>query len=380
MAYPRPLGAPVPWFSAHTHGNPKFAFSSLGGRFVLLLFLPSERAAARAVADHLLANEKLFAPGRCVAFAVLRDPELFAELPERAAVRWVLDGSGDISRPYGALAEDGVEAAFWLLIDPTLRALAHGELTDLPAELGRLSAIIAGLPPPERHAGIEIHAPVLIVPRVFEPAFCRELIAYYEVRGGKPSGVMRLVNGLTTGVMDDSFKRRRDAVIEDEGLMAGIRARLRERLIPEIQRAFAFKVTRVERYIVAAYDASEGGHFRAHRDNDSPGTAHRRFACSINLNAEDFEGGDLRFPEYGTRTYRPPTGGAVVFSCSLLHEVSPITRGRRYATLPFLYDEEGARVRGQNAHLVDENLRAAAKAAARGEARGQAPAPAGQGA
>ena len=69
---------------------------------------------------------------------------------------------------------------------------------------------------------------------------------------------------------------------------------------------------------------------------------------TINLNADDYEGGDLRFPEYGPRTYRAPTGGAIVFSCSLLHEATPVTKGRRFAFLPFLYDEDGAQAaRGQ---------------------------------
>ncbi|MCQ6468240.1 2OG-Fe(II) oxygenase, partial [Vibrio parahaemolyticus] len=91
-------------------------------------------------------------------------------------------------------------------------------------------------------------------------------------------------------------------------------------LVPMIARTYHFQATRLERYLVACYDTTEGGFFRPHRDNTTAGTAHRRFAVSINLNAEDFEGGDLRFPEFGRRTYRPPTGGAVVFNCSLLHE------------------------------------------------------------
>jgi predicted 2-oxoglutarate/Fe(II)-dependent dioxygenase YbiX len=128
--------------------------------------------------------------------------------------------------------------------------------------------------------------------------------------------------------------------------------RLKRRLIPEIAKAFQFATTHIERYIVAHYDAVDGGYFRAHRDNTTAGTAHRRFAVSINLNAEDYAGGDLRFPEFGTRTYRPPTGGAVVFSCSLLHEATPVTRGRRYALLPFLYDQAGAEIRRQNLHLL----------------------------
>ena len=41
-------------------------------------------------------------------------------------------------------------------------------------------------------------------------------------------------------------------------------------------------------------------------------------------------------------------GAAVVFSCSLLHAVSTVTDGRRYAFLPFLYDDAAAKVRAEN--------------------------------
>ena len=128
------------------------------------------------------------------------------------------------------------------------------------------------------------------------------------------------------------------------------------RLAPEILKVFQFEVTRIERYIVACYDAADGGYFRPHRDNTTSATAHRRFAVSINLNAEEFEGGDLRFPEFGRQTYRPPTGGAVVFSCSLLHEATPVTRGTRYATLPFLFDEAANALREQHAHTLVAGL------------------------
>jgi predicted 2-oxoglutarate/Fe(II)-dependent dioxygenase YbiX len=156
---------------------------------------------------------------------------------------------------------------------------------------------------------------------------------------------------MTVGVLDD-FKRRRDLAIADEALRRDILVRLRRRLLPEIKRVFQFEATRMERYMIAAYDAADGGYFRPHRDNESLATAHRRFAVSINLNAEEFEGGDLRFPEFGRKTYRPPTGGAVVFSCSLLHEATPVTKGTRYATLPFLFDEAGEAIRTANAHTL----------------------------
>lgn len=71
------------------------------------------------------------------------------------------------------------------------------------------------------------------------------------------------------------------------------------------------------------------------------------FAVSINING-NFEGCDLMFPEFGRKTYRPPEGGALVFSCGVLHQVTPVTKDRRYAFLAFLYGEEDAKKREAN--------------------------------
>lgn len=60
-----------------------------------------------------------------------------------------------------------------------------------------------------------------------------------------------------------------------------------------------------------------------------------------------------QLPEFGQRTYRAPTGGAVIFSCALMHEVTPMTRGQRYAFLPFLYDEAAAKTRLENNGFLD---------------------------
>lgn len=98
-----------------------------------------------------------------------------------------------------------------------------------------------------------------------------------------------------------------------------------------------------------------GQHPEAHVQqvaNTTKGTAHRRFAVSLVLNAESFEGGFLRFPEFGRQLYAPPTGGAVVFSCSLLHEATPVTRGTRFVFLPFLYDDAAAAIRQQNLQYI----------------------------
>ncbi len=339
-------GEPAPHFTAASDANPRFVFDTAAGRYLLLVFLGSAAIPACAEAwKRLVAAqaEGRLDDERCAAFAVTMDPADRARLSDRLpGLRVLRDHDGAVSRLYGAAA--GAQAfPYALLLDPALRVLAGAPLAGLPALLEQ----IGRLPPPAQHAGVETPAPVLLLPRVLEPEFCARLIALYDAHGGAESGFMRDVEGRTVEVADPRHKRRRDHVIEDEETKAALRARLARRLIPEIRRAFQFDATRIERYIVACYDAADGGHFRAHRDNTTLGTAHRRFAVSINLNAE-FEGGLLRFPEFGARLYRPPPGGAVVFSCSLLHEVTPVTRGRRYATLPFLYDEAAAALRERN--------------------------------
>ncbi len=103
----------------------------------------------------------------------------------------------------------------------------------------------------------------------------------------------------------------------------------------------------MDRNIVACYDSAISGHFYRHRDNVNAGAEHRRFAVTLNLNS-DYDGCDLQFPEFGRGVYRAPAGGAVVFSCGALHQVTPITRGRRHAFLAFLYSEADAALRARN--------------------------------
>lgn len=334
----------TPWFFAPTPSNPRFNFSTLAGRYVLLGFAPSPGPVRDLAFNQFSAHRKLFDDDKATAFFVLRDEgSITAARDQPPGLRWFFDPDGRLSRLYGALGDDGAERPYWLLADPMLRTLMAVPMT----ESARLFEAVRQLPPVDQFAGVELSAPVVIVPRIFETELCQRLIATYDAQGGTFSGVMREIDGKTVGVLDD-FKRRRDVMIEDQELQQEIVARLNRRLLPEVRRVFQFRATRLERYLVACYDADEGGYFRPHRDNETPGTMHRKFAVSINLNAEDFTGGDLRFPEFGRRTYRPPTGGAVVFACGLQHEATPVTKGRRYAFLPFLYDEAGQVIRDAN--------------------------------
>jgi predicted 2-oxoglutarate/Fe(II)-dependent dioxygenase YbiX len=353
---PLSRGELAPWFRARAlSGSDSYAFETAAGRHILMLFCGTAARPESAEALRLaLGRRDLFDDDKACFFGVTVDPADVAETRIRQSlpgVRWFLDYDWAVSRLFRAAANDGtgVFCPHWLLLDPTLRVIDMFPLQAGAAALAALQEAIAEPLSPDL-------APVLTVPRVFEPELCRELIARYEADGGEESGFMRQVDGKTVLVKDPAHKRRRDCPIEDPQLQRALQGAVGQRLVPMIRRAFQFEATRMERYIVACYDAAEGGHFRAHRDNTTKGTAHRRFAVTINLNAGDYEGGDLGFPEYGKRTYRAPTGGAVVFSCSLLHEATPVTRGRRYAFLPFLYDEAAATLREANNRFLDDGI------------------------
>ncbi|MDQ0463936.1 putative 2-oxoglutarate/Fe(II)-dependent dioxygenase YbiX/peroxiredoxin [Caulobacter ginsengisoli] len=338
----------APSFRAPTPTNPRYVFNSAAGRYIALAFLPArEDKACHAALSLIRARRALFDDVTRAFFGVITDPDVApGAVDEIPGIRWFLD----VEREVTTLFE--ITEPSWIVLDPSMRVILTAPLDKTEVVLEHLSR----LAPIDLHAGVPLHAPVLIAPRIFEPAFCKRLLDYYDAQGGTPSGFMREVDGRTVLARDESHKRRSDATIEDEALMAACRARISRRLSPLITQAFQFVPTRIERYIVACYDADSGGWFRPHRDNTTKGTAHRKFAVSINLNAEEFEGGDLRFPEFGSRTYRPPTGGAVVFSCSLLHEATPVTSGRRFAFLPFLYDEDGAKIREANNAYLDPAL------------------------
>lgn len=354
-------GEPAPWFDARCTCNPKFHFDTVGGFPVVLTFFQS---AVLPSSQRVLADFQRFAPVfdamRVLFYGVSIDPE--DESRQRVVerdpgMRYFWDFNQAVSAQYGALMRtpSSPPAAeeyrrFSVILDQRLRVWEVVPFDDATAvgHADRVMRSVLSIPEFEPHASGTLQAPVLIVPRVFEPELCRKLIEHYEQLGGEESGFMREIDGKTVGVYDYGHKRRRDQEILDEGLRRTCMIRIHDRLAPEIEKAYQFKATRMERYIVACYEAETHGHFRRHRDNTTSGTAHRKFAVSLNLNTGEFEGGQIWFPEYGRQTFVPPAGGACVFSCSLLHEAMPVTKGIRYVFLPFLYDDAAAKVRQQN--------------------------------
>lgn len=343
----RPLlfGEALPLLHVNSNRNERFALGSLAGRNILVCAIKNADDTSAKVALSAISPAATDESTRvCAVFSVGQwSPELEALKQKRLVFEdaEAADKCGlfDPREPPGR----------WILFDPSLRVVAVWKLEDAATAL----RVLDGAPRPD------VNAPILVVDKVFEPAFCARLIQYFKDRGSESSGITQQdPTGRTFVKLDEAFKRRSDCLIEEAELRDAAIQRLYWRLAPMIERAFMWKPTRVERYLVAAYDAENGGFFRPHRDNTTKGTAHRRFAVTINLNTDEYDGGDLRFPEFGPRTYRAPTGGAVVFSCAILHEATPVTRGTRYAFLPFLYDDAAAKVREANNKFLDESLQA----------------------
>jgi predicted 2-oxoglutarate/Fe(II)-dependent dioxygenase YbiX len=347
------LGDPAPWFSVPTIASGSADLHVSGGRRVVISFL-GDLATQRAEAEQqsLIACIEGLSEDNLVAYAVLTAPPgdpvaIVGAAP--VTLRHVADYDGVLTRLYGA-----AEGPRSVVLDPMLRVVADIRWDHPAGHAAVLRHTVRSLPGVDDSAGVPMMAPALIVPRVFDFDFCDFLVRLYDKMGGDDSGFLLDVEGKTKTIVNHRLKRRRDLLIVVPELRDRIRDQLVRRLLPAIERYFQFAATRMDRYMVSCYDASEGGHFFRHRDNVNVGAQHRRFAVSINLN-RDYDGCDLVFPEFGRRTYRAPVGGALVFSCGALHEVTPITRGRRFAFLPFLYGEADAALRATNNARLDES-------------------------
>jgi predicted 2-oxoglutarate/Fe(II)-dependent dioxygenase YbiX len=316
MVLPTPDGTPTRYY-AQAGGRPTLlilADVDAGERLAALGVLLAEAGGDLTV--HVVAPAGLDASG--LPFPVLVDAE---------------------GKAAAAYRTHGTSTAF--VLDPNLRvrqALPFDDATAVAAAVSEL------LPELAWSAGdgpeIAVQAPVLVVPDVLTAEQCTELIGVWEEQGNVATGVEASAGGTRGEQLSAQLKRRRDHVVSDPDRTRDLAQTIGRRVIPEIARAFAYRARRFEGFKIACYEASDRGFFSAHRDNLSPSTAHRRFALTLNLN-DGYAGGQLRFPEYGPQRYRPPQGAALLFSCSLLHEVLDVTEHRRFVLLSFLFGDEG---------------------------------------
>ena len=220
-----------------------------------------------------------------------------------------------------------------IVLDPNQRVAATFDNRALPAAAEAMDAVAAVVRADGGADQVVVTpmAPVLVLPRVFEPDFCTQVIRLWEKGDHKDSGVSSRYGTVNVS----HLKRTEDYTVVEPMMQKAISDRLAYRIGPELTKVFAFdRQFAFDAHVVLSYSL-EGKHFfGAHRDNGAPATVDRAFAVSLNLN-DDFEGGELVFPEYAGLKVSPPTGAAAVFSCSLLHRALPVTRGRRFVLTTF---------------------------------------------
>jgi predicted 2-oxoglutarate/Fe(II)-dependent dioxygenase YbiX len=246
----------------------------------------------------------------------------------------LLTDTGDAASE-GYLGTSGLSAPALFALDPNQRVVAVGEASDAPAFADIARAAFERIAPKAAPRFISELAPVLIIPDVLSHADCDRLLETWDT-GDKQKNIINIASGDETSKDDRSQVKRRSDVIVEGAMERHLLITLMPRYAPEIERVFSFdKEWGFEKFRIGCYEAEDAGFFRAHRDNPSEALSHRHFAASLNLN-DGYEGGYLRFPEYGPDHYAPPKGGVLIFSCGILHEVVPVSAGRRFTLLTFI--------------------------------------------
>ncbi len=314
------------------------------GNLVALFFYPSnaDPEAARELLGFVERAEAFEAAGARVV-AVTRDgAEANAALKAAHGIDFTLfsDPAGAITRGYGAEAAQPGAGCTTYLLDRNQRVLAafHGGDAHAARALAYLEAE-APAPAPARL--ITAQAPVLLLPNVVDAPLCVRIIEAW--RADHEEGAVRrragasgeAEGGTRTKIVDYGIKKRLDHR-PDDALNRDLTEAVMSRIGPEVYKAFQFRVIALERFCIAAYEAGRGDYFKAHRDNTTEQTAKRRFAVTLNLN-DDYRGGGLKFAEFGEDVYGTAAGGALVFSCALMHEALPVTEGTRFAALSFMF-------------------------------------------
>jgi len=333
-------------------GRHKFVFDPVAGRYIVLGFYrTASDATGQAALDEIHKRSHLVREEKICFFGISTDSKDKSERNVAArfpSINFLWDADSSLNRTYGVGA-----SRMWVVLNPMLRVVAVIHFRPDGSDRSELFNLLDMLPPPAHFLGCEIRAPILVLSDVFEPELCRHLIALFKHHGGRESGFMEEIGGKAVESYDHRWKRRKDYMITDSRLVQDLQARIGRRIGPEVDKAYHFRATRIERHLVGCYCAEDAAHFGPHRDDTVKATAHRRFAVSINLN-EDFDGGELYFPEYSAYRLKAPIGAAVIFSGSLLHSVSRVKRGSRYAYVPFLYDEEGEKIRQDNLRFLTQ--------------------------
>ena len=258
----------------------------------------------------------------------------------------LVDASGFVFAAYG-IQKRGTELTTTqmrsVVITPLRQIRCYWDIEMTKDHAAKAASLIDQAKLAEEVSWTAPHPPVLVVPQVFSPEECAGLIREFDTNGQLQIDRPNLSvspGAFKMPVYEYNRQDRVDHIITDPQQQASLDKRLQERVLLLVRRVFAFTVTRRENISIARYVGARSGVEIGHRDNTDT-AVHRRFALSLSLN-EDYEGGELVFREYSNRGYRLPTGSAIVFSSSLLHEVEEITKGVRYNLLSHFFDDAAA--------------------------------------
>lgn len=309
----------------------------LSGQYLIMAFLgDAESDRTAALLSALAAMETRLEAANATVLAISASSDAAANKARKraAGLGWPIigDASGALFASYG-LHKGSDRADRLVLLTPYRQIRTWFDIEgDAAAALGTIMDIMHNAGAAEEARWSPPHAPVLVVPNVFSPEECANLVQ--SVVTDTPFMVRQPRAGEVPGnykipVYDHFRQDRIDLIIKDRNTLAILDERIFGRIVPMIKKAFAFDVTRREDLHIARYVGRREGITMGHRDNMEPLGAHRRFALSVSLN-DDYEGGGISFREFSPKAYRVPAGTAMVFSSSLLHEVEETTEGVRY--------------------------------------------------
>ncbi len=152
-----------------------------------------------------------------------------------------------------------------IVLDPNQRVAGTFDTRVLAATTEAIGALADSV---RANAGSDVRldtamAPVLILPRVFEPDFCTQLIRLWGKGDRQDGGVSSRYGNVNM----NELKRTEDYMIVEPMMQKAVSDRLAYRIGPELTKVFAFdRQFTFDAHVVLSYSA-EGGHFfGAHRD------------------------------------------------------------------------------------------------------------------
>lgn len=320
--------------------------NDIAGKPLLLLFHTKGKDAVflRDLQPFIAAHNKLNSLG-CGVFALTRNDfaaQVSRALPAGPDGKSILpiltDTTGYVFRAYGMAAaadspDTGAPSMIALLLNANMKTAYCGTS---PHALQRVMEELQGMAEARPAIPLSAHPPILLIPLALTAPDCRFLVWLWHRLDLKHDATGHsAVDPKCINFLHD-YGRVKQYLIDEPAILHALDAKLSRRLMPEISKAFDTRAPQREAWALSCYDADNGSMLGPHRDCASPETRHRRFTVSVALN-DSYQGGALRFREYGEQTYNLPIGAATVFAAALLHEVLPITSGRRFTLVTHLY-------------------------------------------